>query len=44
MGDAPLAQRVSFKSMWESTRQDWEIITTHYTRFTRVLPTATCPI
>ena len=38
MGDAPLAQRASFKSMWESTRQDWEIITTHYERFTRVLP------
>lgn len=41
MGDAPLAQRASFKSMWESTRQDWKIITTHYERFTRVLPDRT---
>jgi predicted HD phosphohydrolase len=38
MGDALLAQRASFKSMWESTKQDWDIITTHYQSFARELP------
>lgn len=38
MGDALLAQRASFKSMWGSTKQDWDIITTHYQPFARELP------
>ena len=38
MGDALLEQRATFKSMWESNRQDWNIITTHYQSFARELP------
>ena len=38
MGDALLEQRASFKSMWESNKQDWDIITTHYQPFARELP------
>jgi predicted HD phosphohydrolase len=38
MGDALLEQRASFKSMWDSKKQDWDIITTHYQSFARELP------
>ncbi len=38
MGNMLLEQRAAFKSMRESTKQDWDIITTHYQPFARELP------
>ena len=38
MGDALLEQRATFKSMRESTKQDWDIIITRYQPFARELP------
>lgn len=38
MGDMLLEQRATFKSMRESTKRDWDIITTHYQPFARELP------
>jgi predicted HD phosphohydrolase len=38
MGNMLLEQRAAFKSMRDSTRQDWDIITTHYQPFARQLP------
>jgi predicted HD phosphohydrolase len=38
MGDALHEQHATFKSMRESTKQDWDIITTRYEPFARELP------
>jgi predicted HD phosphohydrolase len=38
MGDALQEQRATFKSMRDSTKQDWDIITTRYVPFARELP------
>jgi predicted HD phosphohydrolase len=38
MGDALQEQSATFKSMRESTKQDWDIITTRYVPFARELP------
>jgi predicted HD phosphohydrolase len=38
MEDALLEQRAGFKSMCESTKQDWDIIITRYQPFARELP------
>jgi len=38
MGDKLMEQRATFKSMRTSTKQDWDIITTHYQPFACELP------
>jgi len=38
MGDALRDQRATFKSMRESTKRDWDIITTRYVPFAQELP------
>jgi len=38
MGDALSEQHATFKSMRQSTKQDWDIITTRYVPFARELP------
>jgi predicted HD phosphohydrolase len=38
VGDALIEQRATFKLMRESTKKDWDIITTHYQPFARGLP------